>query len=159
MTAYSNIINKTVSDAMDSDGFDAAVEAPKVYKKISKTDRERTSIATITRDLKDAASAIAKRAIKEHEAAQKAFEFFDLPGAVSLDIEGRKIKLTRSLSRIEFQRAGRIRKDHHAALGVAVEQFEKAERALGPYWDHHPDWTAGQCMDQLVADRAKGSAA
>ena len=159
MTAYSAIINRTVEEAMSADGFDATALAPKVFKKIGKSDRERTSIATITRDLKDAANNIAKRAVKQHETAQIAFQFFPLPGAVALDLEGHKIKFTRSLSRMEFKRAKAIRKDHHLAAGEAVKVFEDAEKAFNPYWDQHPDWNAGQCMDQLVEDRSKGDAA
>lgn len=159
MTAYSEIINKTVEAAMSADGFDPAVHAPKVFRLIGKEDRERTSIATIARDLKSAANEIAKRAIRQQETAQMAFGFFRLPGAVALDLEGRKIKFTRSLSQMEFQRAAKIRVDHHKASGEAIKEFNAAEEAVRPYWRQHPEWTFGQCLDQLVTDKSKGSAA
>lgn len=159
MTAYSDIINKTVEQAMSADGFDPAVHAPKVFKLIGKEDRERTSIATIAKDLKAAANEIAKRAIRQQETAQMAFGFFKLPGAVALDLEGRKIKFTRSLTQIEFQRAARIRVDHHRASGEAIKEFDAAEEAVRPYWQKHPNWTFGECLDQLVKDKSKGAAA
>jgi len=138
---------------MSADGFDASELAPKVWAKIGKQDRKRTSIKTIARDLKDAASRIAKQVIRQQETAQMAFAFFKLPGAVSLDLEGRKIKFTRSLTRLEYQRASKIRKDHHTASGDAIKEFDAAEAAVAPYWDQNPEWTFGQCLDQFMSDK------
>jgi hypothetical protein len=159
MTAYSNIINKTVEAAMSGEGFNARTLAPTVYGKISRDDRKRTSMATITKDLREAANALAKVALKARDEKQLGFNFLLLPGAVSVDDEGTKIKLTLSLSRFEFRKAVESRRKKEHAIGEVAFEMETAEKVAAPYWDQHPDWTFGQCLEQAAKDATTPTAA
>ncbi|RVT80192.1 hypothetical protein EM858_04135 [Agrobacterium sp. CNPSo 2736] len=158
MTAYSNIINETVEATMSGDGFNARTLAPAIYDKISREDRKRTSIATITKDLREAANNIAKSAIKARDDKQLGFNFLLLPGTVSVDDDGAKIKLTLSLSRLEFRKAVENRRKKESAIGEVAFEMETAEKVAAPYWDKHPDWTFGQCLEQAAKDAIKPTA-
>lgn len=159
MTAYSNAINKAVETALAGDGFNARALAPTVYDRISRVDRKRTSIATITRDLREAANAMAKSAMKAHDDKQFGFSFLLLPGAVAVDDDETKVKLTLSLSRVEFRKAIDVRRKRERSMGEVASEMELAEKVAAPYWDHHPDWTFGQCIEQAEKDAETGEAA
>lgn len=159
MTAYSNIINKSVETAISGDGFDARALAPKVYEKISREDRKRTSIATITKDLREAANDFAKSAMKTHTERQMGFNFLKIPGAVSVDDDGSKVKLTLSLSRLEFRKSVERRRKKQSSIEEIADEMELAESVANPYWDKHPEWTFGQCLDQAARDQQVGDAA
>jgi hypothetical protein len=158
MTAYSNVINKVVETAISGEGFNARTLAPKVYDKIGREDRKRTSIATITRDLRDAANDFAKTAMKAHSEKQIGFNFLKLPGAVAVDDEGSKVKLTMSLSQMEFRKSVERRRSKQTAIGQVADEMELAESVAAPYWKLHPEWTFGRCIEQAEKD-ATGSAA
>ncbi|PSS67074.1 hypothetical protein C6558_03415 [Ensifer sp. NM-2] len=159
MTAYSNIINKAVETAMSAEGFNARDLAPAVYAKISAADRKRTSIATITKDLRQAANDLQKSALKVRSDKQLGFSFLVLPGAVSVDDDGAKVKSTLALSRLEFRKAVELRRNKQSAIGEVADEMENAEAVAAPYWDAHPDWTFGQCLDALQADANRGDVA
>jgi hypothetical protein len=159
MTVYSNIINKAVEAAMSGDGFNARNLAPAVYEKISRIDRKRTSIATITKDLREAANAIAKTAMKAREDRQFGFSFLLMPGAVAVDDEGSKIKLTLSLSQVEYRKAVAGRRTKEKAIGNVATEMELAEKVADPYWQQHPEWTFGQCLEQAAVDQMPREAA
>jgi hypothetical protein len=159
MTAYSNVINKAVETAISGAGFDARALAPTIYEKISRFDRKRTSIATITKDLREAANDYAKSAMKTHTEKQMGFNFLKLPGAVAVDDEGSKVKLTLSLSRMEFRKSVERRRTKQMAIGEVADEMELAESVANPYWDLHPDWTFGQCLEQAAKDQQIGDAA
>lgn len=159
MTAYSNIINKMVLEAFAADGLDTSVYGLKVFKKISAADRQRTSLTTIKADLARTASTIAKRAMKEQAEKQGSFGFMELPGAVSVDDDGRKIKFTLSLKRIEFKAAKGRRVTDRDGLDTSINAMSEAELVANPYWDLHPDWTLGECLAQAAKDQKSGEAA
>ena len=159
MTEYSSIINKTVEDAMSDGGFDASLYAPKVYDKITEAERKRTSLARIRMDLATAANNMAKRAMKAQAERQQMFGFMDLPGAVAVDDEGKKIKFTFSLKRLEFVAAKKRRETDRSSLDTSIGAMTIAEAVAAPYWDANPDWTLGQCLEQAEKDRPEGDAA
>lgn len=159
MTAYSNIINKAVEGALSQSGFNARELAPTVYSKISGNDRKRTSLATIAKDLREAANSFAKSAMKELAEKQLGFSFLQLPGAIAVDDDGSKIKLTLSLSRLEVRKSIERRQTKHSSTGAILGEMEHAEQIATPYWNQHPEWTFGQCLQQAAADRQESDAA
>lgn len=159
MTAYSDIINKTVLEADAAGGMDTNLYDLKVFNKISAADRKRTSLTTIRADLAKATNALAKRAMKEQAERQGAFGFMHLPGAVAVDDEGRKIKFTLSLKRLEFKAAKARRVVDRKGLDSSIDAMDAAEVTANPYWDQNPDWTLGQCLEQAAKDQTSGEAA
>lgn len=158
MSQLSDAINKAVETAMSADGFDATVLAPKVWEDLDEESKKTVGIQELVRRLKAAADSMAKRAVKAMVSAQGELPF-NLPGAVSMDLEGRKVKLTRNLSQHEFERAIGIRKKQLADDEAVLKEFEAANRAFRPHWTRNPSWTAGQCLDAIMTGSRKGRAA
>lgn len=158
MTAYSNIINLTVAAAMSDSGFDARIHAPKVYNKINRLERKRTSLATIAMDLRRAANDLAIRAMKEQEGKQLGFGFLNMPGAVAVDADGHKVKFTLALSQIELQAATEFRRKSRSSLDVSIKDMEAAQAVAKPYWQKNPDWNLGQCLEQAKAETSQSAA-
>jgi hypothetical protein len=159
VTAYSNIINQTVAAAMSDSGFDARLYAPKVYDKIGRLERKRTSLATIAKDLRRAANDLAVRAMKEREGKQLGFGFLNMPGAVAVDADGHKVKFTLALSQLELQAATDFRRKSRSSLDVSIKDMEAAQEVAKAYWRQNPDWNLGQCLEQATKDLRSGAAA
>ena len=97
--------------------------------------------------------------MKAHDDKQFGFSFMLLPGAVAVDDDETKVKLTLSLSRIEFRKAIDVRRKREKSIGEVASEMELAEKVAAPYWDRHPDWTFGQCIEQAEKDAETGEAA
>jgi len=75
---------------------------------------------------------------------------FELPVAVSMDLEGHTIRATRSLTRDEFLRAIEIREQQIANDQQALREWRIALQQADRFWAHHPDWTFGRCLDAII---------
>lgn len=153
MSQISEIIHKAIDEA--GEGFDARVLAPRVWAQLDEESRMSIGLSEIVKRLKQAADSI-WRAAERKEASAQAEMPFDLPGAVPMDVEGRRIRKTATLLQAEFRRAGDIRAAQIEADRKALREWRDAEAAASPYWRDHPDWTFGQCMDALIADQRHG---
>lgn len=152
MSQLSDAINRAVEEAMSKDGFDATVIAPDIWDGLDEQSRKQVGVQELIRRLKAAANSMAKRALIAMSAAQGELPF-NLPGAVAMDVEGRKIKMTRSLLQHEFERAIAIRRKQLKDDEAVLEEFEAANRAFRPHWQQNPEWTAGQCLDAIMRSR------
>ena len=81
---------------------------------------------------------------------------FQLPAAVSMDIDGTTLVATRQLSRPEFERAIAIRRMQIANDQHALREWRNALRQADQFWEANPDWSFGDCLDAILA---KGSTA
>lgn len=75
---------------------------------------------------------------------------FRLPAAVAMDREGATLVATRQLSRPEFARAIEIRQMQIVNDGQALREWRNALRQADRFWDDHPDWSFGQCLDAIL---------
>lgn len=103
----------------------------------------------LTKRIKDAATKMTRRA--DLDRRQESFFGNQLRTRYALDLDGRIIKDTEFLSRIEFNRVISIRekqiKDDAAALAVLI----RARDALSPIWDMHPEYTYGEAERAFLA--------
>jgi len=72
---------------------------------------------------------------------------FDLRPRHALDTEGRVLKDTRAMIRIEFNRVREIRRKSIADDAAYLEQLDRAAAALGPIWDLYPALTFGEAEE------------
>jgi hypothetical protein len=148
MSQLSNLVNQEVSNALSSDGFDAPTLALKVWEKLDNKSRRTCGVAELIRRMKRAAVNLTKDTFKISGSQQIELPF-EIDGAVSIDLDVRKIRLTESLSQIEFARAIEIRREQIRHDRIALEAWETAAKSVSPYWQSHPDWTFGQCVKAL----------
>ena len=76
---------------------------------------------------------------------------FQLPAAVAMDIDGTTLVATRQLSRAEFERAIAIRRLQIANDQHALREWRNALRQADQFWEAHPDWNFGECLNAILA--------
>ncbi len=79
---------------------------------------------------------------------------FQLPAAVAMDIDGTTLVATRVLSREEFVRAMEIRRKQISNDNRALREWKQALKQADRFWEDHPSWSFGQCLDAIM--RATG---
>lgn len=75
---------------------------------------------------------------------------FKLHTAYALDLDGRYVKQTMDMTRVEVRRAIQIREDQLAADAAHLNELKLAERASAPVWDANPSWTFGRVLGAVV---------
>lgn len=155
MTQLSDTINRHVQEALTKEGFDPRALAPKVWEELDEDSRSVLGIEGIIRRMKQAAKVLTSDALQRLGSKQIELPF-RIDGAVVVDVEDRRIRLTESLNQLEFARAIEIRKKQIKDDQAQLKEWESAERIARPYWRDHPDWTFGQCVKAIAKDfRAK----
>jgi hypothetical protein len=76
---------------------------------------------------------------------------FSLPVAVAMDLDGTTLVSTRHLTRTEFARAIEIRHLQIANDSAALREWREALRQANQFWEAHPDWNFGDCLDAILA--------
>lgn len=82
---------------------------------------------------------------------------FDLRPRHALDTDGRIIKNTRAMTRMEFSRVRDIRRQSIIADEAYLKQLDEAATALAPIWDLYPTLTFGEAEE--IYRRQNGVAA
>ena len=85
-------------------------------------------------------------------ASQRNFElpFKGLHHAYPLDLDGRYIKRTEALSRVEFESVINIREKQIINDMGHLEKLRSAHAAMLPIWKENPDWIVQQCVEALL---------
>ena len=163
MSHLSDTITKYVEEALNKDGFEPRLIAPRVWEELDEDERKKCGLAEIIRRMKQTSRILTANAFSVAKSGQIALPF-NIDGAVAMDIEGNTIRLTESLSQLEFRRAIEIRRKQIKDDQRQLKEWESAERMAAPYWRQHGEWTFGQCVRQFARDqrgaprRSKGSA-
>lgn len=107
----------------------------------------------LAKDIKDAAT----RATRSAESSSPDGETLDLFGKLraryAVDIEGRVLKNTRDLSRLEFQRLIAIREAQIVADQEHLTALRDAAITVSPLWDINPAMAFGHVVDLYRAAR------
>lgn len=88
---------------------------------------------------------------EQASASEQAALPFQLPAAVSMDIDGTTLVATRQLSRAEFERAIAIRQMQIANDQQALREWRNALRQADQFWEANPEWSFGDCLDAILA--------
>jgi hypothetical protein len=161
MSRLSDLVNEAVILNTKADGTISAHDAvAAITPDLDDESREALIVEALTARVMAAAKSSKSSILKMAERRNMELPFEGLHGAYPLDIEGRYIKRTESLSRAEMQRVINIREksinDDMKSLSGLRAGFVAAE----PHWEAHPGWTFGQCCSAILkAEPAKSSAA
>lgn len=105
----------------------------------------------IWKRIKDASTKAKKQA--EQSDGNDQPTLFNLRPRHAIDTDARVVKRTEDLSRLEFKRLIQIRWDQVQADQAYLNELIKADAALAPIWDQHPEYTYGQAEAAYVASR------
>ncbi len=109
----------------------------------------------LAKRIKDQATRIARQMEGESPDDGDQLDFFGkLRPRYALDTDGRRLKNTRDLTRIEFRRLITIREEQVAADMAHLKILRDAEDAVSLLWDFHPDLAFGQVMDLYLSQRS-----
>jgi hypothetical protein len=78
--------------------------------------------------------------------------------AYATNLDGRTIKETDSLTRLEFERLISIREKQVMDDMAHLNVLREAKRQLSPIWDVHPDYTYGQAELAFLATETETAA-
>jgi hypothetical protein len=80
--------------------------------------------------------------------------FPDLNPRYSVDVDGRQIVLTDSLSQMEFRRVIDIRQKQIKADSAHLKVLEDAYKAVSPFWDANPEFSFGEICRVYASEPA-----
>ncbi|HAU75922.1 MAG TPA: hypothetical protein DCW88_10440 [Agrobacterium sp.] len=152
MSHLSDTITKHVQESLNKDGFHPRLIAPRIWEELDAEEQKKCGLAEIVRRMKTTARTLTNNAFAVVRSGQIELPF-KIDGAVAMDIEGNTIRLTESLSQLEFRRAIEIRRKQIKDDVKQLKEWESAERMASPYWRDHSEWTFGQCVRQFARDQ------
>lgn len=150
MSRLSDLVNEAIILNTKSDGTLVPHDAVSAIKP-ALDDESRDILVTealherVSNAAKNSKSAILKMAKKRNMELP-----FNVDGAMALDIDGRYIKRTESLTQAEFKRAINIREKQIVDDSAKLAELRTAYHAVEPIWERHPDYTFGQCCSVLL---------
>ena len=142
--SLSDIVSKVIADTQDDDGSVNTHAAVTMGVPLVKEDEEAVD-QCISEAL---AVRIKSKATREERNSRERpdghADLFGLRGRHALDIEGRVLKATHALTRLEFERIRQIRRISLAADEAYLAKLDNAAAAVAPLWDIHPSLTFGE---------------
>jgi len=154
MSRLTDIVSEVIASTQDAEGSINTGVAVTKGVPLVKADAEAVDQCiseALAKRIKDAATR-ARKAAEDAPDAQP--DLFDLRPRHALDIEGRTLKSTHALSRLEFERIRQIRRDSLASDEAYLARLDNAASALAPIWDAYPALTYGEACDLLRESRA-----
>lgn len=148
MSRLTDIVSEVIAASQDSEGsLNDRHRAISLGVPLVKEDAEAVDqciAEALGKRIKDAMTRAPSVAAS---APDRQVNLFDLRPAHALDTEGRVIKTTRALSRLEFERIRQIRRDQIANDAAYLKRLDEAAVALGPIWDANPALNYGEAED------------
>lgn len=154
MSRLTDIVSQVVASAQDAEGSIDSHAAVTMGVPLVKADDEAVDQCiseALAKRIKDAATRVSKAA---NDAPDSQSDLFELRPRHALDIEGRTLKSTRALSRLEFERIRQIRRESLANDAAYLARLDNAASTLAPIWDAQPALTYGEACDLLRQSRA-----
>jgi hypothetical protein len=142
--ALSDIVSQVISDTKDSNGSVRTHDAVERGVPLVKEDDE-----AVDQCISEALSIRIKNvALNERKKDKTRIsgpdDLFGLRGRHALDTDGRMLKATHALTRLEFERIRQIRRDSLRADEAYLAKLDNAAAVVSPVWDANPDLTFGE---------------
>lgn len=156
MSSLAEIVGRVVDACQTPDGSIVTADAVTMALPLVKEDAEACDTLlceALSKRIKDAATR-ARAAAMDADGRQPSFWGDKLRPRYALDIEGRSLKNTNSLTRLEFERIRQIRRDQLAADAAALAVLDEAATALSPIWDLNPALSFGEVMQVYLSIRS-----
>lgn len=151
---FNDIIGKLIQEYdLPGQGIDMEAAASAGVEMVKADDEIADQLIhdAIWKRIKDAATKAKKQAETTDENSQPTL--FNVRPRHAIDTEGRVVKRTEDLSRFEWKRIIQIRWDQVQADQAYLNELMKADAALSPIWDEHPDYTYGEAEAAYAASR------
>ena len=115
--------------------------------------RDQVIMEGLARRIKEVATRLRR---KGRDGADDQPSFFGdrLRRRYALDLDGRVVKDTDSMTRLEFERLISIREKQLLDDTTHLAVLREAREALGPIWDTHPEYTYGQAETYFLRGEA-----
>lgn len=159
MSKFNEIIGRVVSVFEDAPTIDQK-SALQSAKELILQDEEATDQAVsmaAQKAIKDRATAH-ERKVSEEDARQLAMIFKrPIRNRYAVDTDGRVLKLTSELSRLEWRRIIAIREKQLADDAAQLQALKERENAFGPLWDVHPHLTYREVERLWLSRQRKAS--
>lgn len=157
MSRLNDRISAAIEAARDETGrVDLHVAIGAVKPTLTDEDKERLIDDSLHRRAKTCATR-GRAELKARASQSQADLPFELQAAYALDLDGRYVKQTIDLTRVEVRRLIQIREEQATADAVHLNELKRAEREAGPIWDAHPDWVFGQVLNAVVQRALKAA--
>jgi hypothetical protein len=122
-------------------------------QEIDDEDRESLIDEALAGRIKQAAQR-GKTAARAQTYEQGSFPFEKLRRAHAIDTDERVVVTTTEMTQMQFKRAIEIREKQVADDQAYLKELTNAYMAVRPIWDEHPEWTFGQCCNEMIRQRA-----
>lgn len=149
MSRLTDIVSEVISETKDAEGSINTSQAVTLGVPMVRKD-DKAVDQCISEALAIRIKAVATRERKKSNTGSRdQLSFFDLRPRHALDIEGRILKSTHALTRLEFERIRQIRRESLSADAAYLQKLDNAAIAVAPFWDAHPEATFGEVCDLL----------
>jgi hypothetical protein len=148
--SLSDIVLQVIDETKDADGSIPTQKAVTLGLPLVKRDGE-----AVDQCIKEALSiriknvATRERNKEKGSAPSDMEDLFGLRPRHALDIEGRVLKATHALTRLDFERIRQIRRESLLADAAYLKKLDDAAAALSGIWDDHPALTYGEACALL----------
>jgi hypothetical protein len=151
MSRLSEKVHDAVQAHVDGGVYDRHGAIQEVKASLEDEDREILIDEALAVRVKNACVNGKKSTERGGAAPAQLTMFPDLHVGYPLDHDGRQIKQTDALSRIEFRRIIEIRREQIKRDEAHLQSLMQAEATVSPLWDRYPDKTFGEICSLYMA--------
>ena len=156
MSALNDIIGRVIDECDAPDGIDTHRAVDIAFPLVIADEEARDQIIRegLWKRIKDQATRALRRLQADGNAQDEQLDLFgQLKRRYALDIDGRRIKNTADLSRLEFRRLIAIREQQIEQDTAHLKVLRDVESAVSLVWDILPDQSLGRVMAVYLAKR------
>lgn len=157
MSTLNDIIGQVIEACDAPEGIDTHRAVDMAVPMVLADDDARDQIIRegLWKRIKDQATRAMRRMQADENVQDEQLDLFGkLRRRYALDVDGRRLKNTRDLSRMEFRRLIQIREKQVEDDVAHLKVLRDVEAAVSRVWDVLPDQPLGKVMDVYLVQRA-----
>ena len=156
MSALNDIIGRVIDECDAPDGIDTHRAVDMAFPLVAEDDEARDQLIRegLWKRIKDQATRALRKMQSDGNSRDEQLDLFGmLKHRYAIDVDGRKIKNTRDLSRLEFRRLIAIREQQIEQDTAHLKVLRNVDAAVSIVWDLLLDQPLGRVMDVYLAKR------
>ena len=154
MSALNDIIGRVIDECDAPDGIDTHRAVDMAFPLVAEDDEARDQLIRegLWKRIKDQATRALRKIQSDGNSRDEQLDLFGmLKHRYAIDVDGRKIKNTRDLSRLEFRRLIAVREQQIEQDTAHLKVLRNVHAAVSIVWDLLPDQPLGRVMDVYLA--------